>query len=382
MKAIFLPILILSIFQNWAFGQSGCLNTLNPLLTQPTQSSLASSTCSTLVVKWQGNINQTYCVNATYFNTATNKKDTALGTNISCDASQSCTATIPVISGTQVTWSVQAMSNGNASYPVINVLENPISACSGSGISFCGKVLLQGPYDTATKKMNAALNSLGILQAQANTQPYNSAPFNYAGAESVGAGFFAAHPDIVDWILIDVRDPNAPSTILTSRAAFVKQDGTLVDTNGTNTRIFFPGIAAGTYHVGIRHRNHLAVRTAFPLDFNCNLICFDFTTASAKAFKKEAYTSTVQTGTVWAMRGGDANGNKLTSYNGSSNDKNAVLAKVGLIMPNNIVTGYYREDVNMDGYVRYNGAANDKNVILAIVGLLFPNNIIFEQFPN
>ncbi|MDX1410228.1 MAG: hypothetical protein R3330_18890, partial [Saprospiraceae bacterium] len=66
-------------------------------------------------------------------------------------------------------------------------------------------------------------------------------------------------------------------------------------------------------------------------------------------------------------------------YNGANNDKNEILGAVGLTTPNNIVAGYNRFDVNMDGVVKYNGANNDKNVILQQVGLMSPNNIVIGQ---
>src|SRR5687768_1537502 len=83
-------------------------------------------------------------------------------------------------------------------------------------VTFTGKVFLQGAYNTATGTMNNTLNTLGILQANASSQPYNIPAFdNYAGTESVGAGFFAANPAIVDWILLELRNATSPSTVIT-----------------------------------------------------------------------------------------------------------------------------------------------------------------------
>ena len=81
---------------------------------------------------------------------------------------------------------------------------------------------------------------------------------------------------------------------------------------------------------------------------------------------------------VYGMWGGDANWNNNTRYNGSSNDKNAILTAVGTTTPNNILYHVYHIcDVNMNANVRYNGASNDKNFVLSVVGTTTPNNIIY-----
>lgn len=369
MKSFFFITLAFLFQRGTAFSQSSCATApINPSVTQPIGAGIVSSTCSTLVVKWQGSPTRTYCVNATYFNASTNKKDTVYGTNITCDGSQSCTATIPVTRGAKITWSVQALTNGNASYPVTNALESPIRACNGPGVSICGKVFLQGAYDAIAKKMSNALNTSGILQAKANKQPYNNPAFNYAGLESVSNSFFAAHTDIVDWILVELRDGNAPSATIARRAAFVKQDGTLVDTNGISTQIFFPGIAVEPYYMVIRHRNHLAIRTLSPPDFNCSKVCYDFTTAGYKTFKKESYTSGVQMGNVWAMRAGNANSTDNVKFNGPGNQQNQILNIIlGGSLSKVLSNVYSSEDINMDGVIKWNGPGNDQNFLLNII---------------
>jgi hypothetical protein len=82
---------------------------------------------------------------------------------------------------------------------------------------------------------------------------------------------------------------------------------------------------------------------------------------------------------MWAMIQGDVNGDHAVKYNGSNNDKNAILNYIGILTPNNILDGYNRYDVNMDGVVKYNGSNNDKNAVLSVVGLLTPNNIVNGQ---
>jgi hypothetical protein len=87
-------------------------------------------------------------------------------------------------------------------------------------------------------------------------------------------------------------------------------------------------------------------------------------------------------GGVHALWSGDANGNKNSKYNGSSNDKDAVLMSVGIATPNNSVTGYRIEDCNMDGRIRYNNTDNDRLVILNNVGVSTPNVVLNQHTPN
>lgn len=110
MKRLFLLSIGCFILMGQAFPQGPCANVKveTPAVPKPTNGNIISATCSSMVVSWQGSAHQTYVARATWFNTATNKTDTAVATNIICDVSFNCTATIPVIAGTNISWSVQA----------------------------------------------------------------------------------------------------------------------------------------------------------------------------------------------------------------------------------------------------------------------------------
>ena len=237
------------------------------------------------------------------------------------------------------------------------------------GVTFSGKVYLQGAFNMATGNMNNALNTLGILQAKASSQPYNIAAFNnYNGLESVNAGFFAGHANIVDWILIELRDGIMPSTIVARRSAFVKQDGSIVDIDGSSPVLFTGANATSNYFVAIRHRNHLAVQSATAVNFTSGTGSYDFTTARIKAYENQNYTSTVQVGSVWVMRGGNANSNDNIKYNGPSNDQNQILnIKLNGSLSNILDNAYAAEDVNMNGNIKWNGPGNDQNFLLNTV---------------
>ncbi len=260
-----------------------------------------------------------------------------------------------------------------------NFLSTEVLPVVDSALKFSGKVFLQGAFNTSTGKMNNALNVLGILQAKAATQPYNKPPFNYTGTESVGSTFFSNHPNMVDWVLLELRD-SASNTTLVRKPVFVNAEGVLVDLDGSTTQISIAGLARGKYQVAIRHRNHLGIKTKATVDFNGMAATYDFTTSASSSFRNQSYSSTVQIGGIWAMRAGNANVNNNVKFSGPLNDQNHIQnagldGSVAAVLMNM----YTADDINMDGSIRTNGPNNDQNFLLNMIlnGML--GNIIYEQ---
>ena len=108
-------------------------------------------------------------------------------------------------------------------------------------------------------------------------QPYYAAPWNYSGNEHVGS----IPSGVVDWVLVELRSDTTTTTA--TRAAFVKSDGTVVDTDGTSA-VAFVSVPAGSYYVVIRHRNHLAVMSAVAVALNSSSSLYDFTTGQGQAY--------------------------------------------------------------------------------------------------
>ncbi len=224
------------------------------------------------------------------------------------------------------------------------------------------KAFLQGPYSGGTMKTD--LNSGGHLPL---TSPYGT-------GESVGA---IPNADIVDWVKIELRDKNDSTNVLKSYSRFIDKNGQVVSLSGSDTLLLKD--APTTSYISLRHRNHLGIMTPSTLNLIASSTTYDFTTGSGQAWGTDPMVDLG--GGTWGMWMGNANGNGNVKYNGSANDKNKILGKVGLSTPNNIVSGYHDEDINMDGNVKYNGSKNDKNKVLQAVGLSTPNAIVLEQLP-
>ena len=109
------------------------------------------------------------------------------------------------------------------------------------------KLFLQGAYAGA-----GVMNTL-ICQADSfpHSQPFNTFPWNYSGIEQVSL----IPGNIVDWVLIELRDSSDLNQIHERRAGLLCNDGQIVDTNFA-TGIKLSSIAQGYYYIVVRHMNH------------------------------------------------------------------------------------------------------------------------------
>ncbi len=168
------------------------------------------------------------------------------------------------------------------------------------------KVYLEGFYDTIEGNMRRSLNDKGLIPLN---QPYNTAPFNYTGTESVENVKWNA----VDWVLLELREGGDINNVVTRQAAFVNTDGNLMDLNG-DVGIIFKNVNAGAYYLTVYHRNHIAVVSSNPISSTDDSV-FDFTTGVASAYGTNQLKNL---GGVYAMYAGDytANGlNNIDDYN-------------------------------------------------------------------
>ncbi|QMU30141.1 T9SS type A sorting domain-containing protein [Adhaeribacter radiodurans] len=125
-------------------GQSecpGCCQIIvSPVVPKPAAGDIVSVTCTTLTVKWKGSSgNQSYLVKGTYLDPFSNEKtETDSANNIACTSNQNCTATIPVVPGTVVKWTVQAVQviddKTFVSYPLRGNQEAHILTCEPSQV--------------------------------------------------------------------------------------------------------------------------------------------------------------------------------------------------------------------------------------------------------
>ena len=149
------------------------------------------------------------------------------------------------------------------------------------------KILLEGSYDSGTGLMATNLRSSGTLPT---TQPFNSSPWQYAGTEAV-SGLADIPSNISDWVLVELRDANNYNTMVAQRAAFLRNDGLIVDIDGMTNGLIFPSLLTGDdYYVVVRTRNHLATMSAAAVALP-NTTMYDFSTAMNQAFGANQMTT-------------------------------------------------------------------------------------------
>jgi hypothetical protein len=112
-------------------------------------------------------------------------------------------------------------------------------------------------FDAMTSNQSVFIDNISLLTAQGESEVVASIPTN-----------------IVDWVLIELRTGTAASTTVARRAAFLRNDGIVVDLDGLS-KVAFPEINGGDYYIVIKHRNHLAIMSRLPVRLTGNSILYD-----------------------------------------------------------------------------------------------------------
>lgn len=217
--------------------------------------------------------------------------------------------------------------------------------------------------------------------------PYRTAPYNTsfthvnnttAEVTTTAALSDQANPNfnVVDWVYVELRNTATPSNVvLQTRAALLRRDGTIVDIDNSSP-LYFKDVAAGSYTLAVRHRNHLAMSTnpatfSMALDLPTPASTLDLTTLVASSLMGTAGSAYLNSGGINFMYGGNTNTNTNTRFNGLNNDKDFLLTNATYGLNNNlsglISNIYSPSDVNMNRNVRFNGLSNDKDFILITV---------------
>jgi hypothetical protein len=167
------------------------------------------------------------------------------------------------------------------------------------------KVLLEGPYNMTTHKMDTVLNYRGLLPGQTTLdpsvigtpagQPYNTAPWNYTGTESVTS----YDQDIVVWVLVSLRTDALSTTPVFRVAGLLHSDGRITFVNPCFS------IPVGDYHAVVEHRNHMGVMSPTKVSIVNNKLQFDFTLQDSYRIADPPSFGEIPVDGKWMMYGGD-----------------------------------------------------------------------------
>jgi hypothetical protein len=242
--------------------------------------------------------------------------------------SNSTTLTTPITSadlsapGIFVVTVINAAPGGGTSNPETLWVSPPIVKV---------KVFLEAAYQSGS--MKTTLRSADLVPL---SQPYTGAPWNYLGTEHATT----LPANTVDWLLLELRTTTAGSSLIARRAALLKSDGTVTDTDGSSP-VAFPTIPRGVYYVVVRHRNHLAVMTASALTLDRNSALYNFSAAKSQFFGNDAKNLGAS---VWGMYAGDFSLDGFIDSDDFAGPDNQILQQV-------FQSGYLQADLSMDGFV-------------------------------
>lgn len=252
----------------------------------------------------------------------------------------------------------------------------PVTAEVSNGVVLDLKAFLDGPFDPSNGLMYDSLRVKGLLPLN---EPYAAMGFPQVGplGSAMPAGLLAVSGNnaVVDWVRVELRDPASPSTILASHSAVITRSGQVLSSTGAPLRL---PVANGSYHIALRHRNHLGVMTASPVNLVAQSTTVDLRTASTATWGVQGRKVVGAYQVLWA---GDAVRNGVVLYTGGGNDRDEILQVIGGAVPTNVVEAYSPSDVNLDGHVKYTGQGNDRDPILANIGSSVPTNSRSEQLP-
>lgn len=240
------------------------------------------------------------------------------------------------------------------------------------------RAYLEGPYNTGIQRMNTGLRDLGLVPT---VEPYTGLGYAHVG----GGGELTTAPvlaitgsdAVVDWVVLELRDAASPSSVVATRSALLQSDGDIVDVDGVSP-VAFP-VAPGAYRIALQHRNHLGVATSGAILLSSTPALLDLSDDSTP-LQGGAIATNARDGRRLLVPG-DCLRDGILRYTGASNDRDAILTRVGGSVPTTTLQGYFTEDANMDGLVRYVGSGNDRDIVLQSIGGTVPTATRLAQLP-
>ena len=230
-----------------------------------------------------------------------------------------------------VTLLVTDVHGNSSSCDAIVTVEDPIGNC---GIRIRPKVYLQGAaINPNTGEESLMRDDLRVADLVPITSPY-------ADSQILTASVLDATGDnaIVDWVWIELRDPNDASVVIAGQSALLQRDGDIVAIDGVSDLRFL--VDPDNYYVLVTHRNHLGVLSANTVALSGIVTSLDFSND----------TSLIQGGTNavvdlgsgrYAMLAGDQDRNGQVQ----NTDINSVITILG-------GSDYNNADMDMNGQIQ------------------------------
>jgi len=231
---------------------------------------------------------------------------------------------------------------------------------------------------------------------------YNSYSFTKKGAgllpsnleivDSLAVFSISGDDAIVDWVFIELRDPESPAVVLATRSGLVQRDGDVVDLDGVSP-LRFQGLNLGSYYIAVKHRNHLAamsmlVQNGDFVDFTDPLTdVYNFGTSLGDGVDYTGISTKTVLTNYKALWAGDMNSDGRIKFTEPFSDINEIYSDVLFSSPGFLINydqaiGYFLGDFDMNGKAKYTNPNDDTNMLFTQT-LLYPLNFNFvSNFGN
>ena len=191
---------------------------------------------------------------------------------------------------------------------------------------------LEGPYN------GTDLND-DIKALIPNAEPYTALGYTqkaFGGGETTDMGTINTN-NATDWVLVEFRDKTDNKEILGTKSGLLLNSGMVANADGT-IPFTMKGLAADSYFVVVKHRNHLAAISAAAVDMSSGSAIF--------SFKGNAG---VQGG---ALAQKDLGSGAFGLIQGDADSDGAIgPTDRSLIFNDRLMTTYLRTDANLNGNV-------------------------------
>jgi hypothetical protein len=237
-------------------------------------------------------------------------------------------------------YDISVFAPSERNYENVNISYDVQDYAEQSAITLNLKVLLAGAMYENTDTMRTVLNYKNYLPlTPPDTLSGGSTPFVYQRkpGDIVSNKFFQYHRNIVDWIIIELRDFCNYGVPIDTIAAFLRKDGKIISITGDSVITLPIEIPANNYYVIIRHRNHISIMTDNPIYLSSNSELYDFSSSNFLYYGNDAF----------ALSNG-----KFAMYPGDADRNGAVNISDYQIFQNNsfyATVGYNSSDFNLDG---------------------------------
>jgi hypothetical protein len=280
-----------------------------------------------------------------------------------------CAVALTTDDGTTATYGASSAATGTDPYAqsgtgFTSVGKFFVGDYFNSGIDLSLNLFLAGAYNAGT--MSTALDNAGLIPL---SDPYG-----------LSTTVTTIPANTVDWVEVQLRDAGTPSTVIKSYPFFLRNDGVLLNTDGT-VGAKLKGVTKASYYVSVKHRNHLGVMTASPVNLSTvGAHSFDFT-AGTGIYGTNAMKNISG---VFALWSGDTDGNGSVQYATGTSDITPVSNTV-INDPNNTTFDptfvgnpvYSNADADLNGYVEYATGTSDISPISSSV-IQSPANVTFD----